>query len=111
MDAILEIAAERDLRLEDIGMNASAAPEIVRAKCDEVAAALVEGFMSRTIDWPKADAIANHIFDLMIQHCGGKVPDYAWDVYLAFDESEIGDRGDPHARLRISEVISKYVAT
>jgi hypothetical protein len=83
---------------------------MVRAKCDALAAALVRAYMAGAIDWPRAATIANHFFNLMVQHCGERVPDYAWDVYLAFDESEIDGRGDPYARSRIVEVIRKYGA-
>jgi hypothetical protein len=38
--------------------------------------------------WADADIAANNFYELMITRCGGTVPTYAWDVYLAFDTGE-----------------------
>src|SRR5690606_40063309 len=64
---------------------------------------LVTRYLLNDLSWEDADMAANNICLLMIKDCGGRVPDYAWDVYLAFDEGEIGDRGDSFTRERILE--------
>src|SRR5262245_44882007 len=98
MDGSLEIAAERMLTLEDVGLTAASTPEAVRAKCDLIAATLARSYLSGALNWAEADTRANNIYDLMISHCGSRVPDFAWNVFLAFDEGEVDDRGDSHTR-------------
>jgi hypothetical protein len=99
------------LTLEDIGLTTDSSPEVVRASCDEIARRLASLYEAGTLSWFAADAIANNIYELMILHCGDRVPDYAWDVFLAFDESEIDNRGDSFARARIAELNAKYGAS
>jgi hypothetical protein len=55
------------------------------------------------------DAAANHIFNLMIQHCGDRVPVYAWEVYLAFDVGECTALGgDAITRPLIEDIARKF---
>jgi hypothetical protein len=108
MDQVLKIAAERALELEDLGVESDASPATVRRACDRIARELVAQYESGAIDWEKADRVANNFHLLMVNHCGGRVPDYAWDVFLAFDESEIDGRRDPYVRARIIDVQRKY---
>jgi hypothetical protein len=44
----------------------------------------------------------------MISHCDGKVPEYAWDIFLAFDEGEVDRRGDAFTRERVITVQRTY---
>jgi hypothetical protein len=44
----------------------------------------------------------------MVQHCGDRVPDYAWEVYLAFDAGEChGPGGDAITRPFIEAIAHK----
>ena len=110
MDALLNIASNRMLTLEDVGLTPASGPQAVREHCDAIAGELVARYLARGVDWPQADQIANHLFELMIRHCGGRVPEYAWEVFLAFDEGEIDRRGDAHTRPRIEEIVSRHRA-
>ena len=108
VDRQFELALDRPLSLDDLELGASPSPESVKSFCDNFAERLVKRYLSSDISWQDADAVANHYFNLMIQHCGQHMPDYAWDVYLAFDEGEIDGRGDSFTRKRLSDVQSKY---
>jgi hypothetical protein len=103
-----ELALDRPLSLDDLGLGSSPDPEVVKAFCDAFAEHLVQQYFSNSITWQDADAVANHYYSLMIQHCGTRMPDYAWDVYLAFDEGEMDSRGDSFTRDRLNAVQGKY---
>jgi hypothetical protein len=107
-DRHFEIALDRPLTLDDLDLGSSPEADIVKSFCDAFAERLVQRYLSNGISWHDADAVANHYFSLMIQHCGKRMPDYAWEVYLAFDEGEIDGRGDSFTRQRLTEVQSKY---
>src|SRR5262245_17122228 len=107
MSSPLEIAAHRMLTLQDVGLPAAAAPESVRARCDLIAADLATQYLSGSLTWQDADDRANNLYDLMISHCGLQVPTFAWDIFLAFDEGEIDDRGDSYTRPRVTELMRK----
>ena len=103
-----KLALDRPLSLDDLDLGSSPAPEIVKSYCDAFAEHLTQKYLSNRVTWPEADAVANHYFNLMIQHCGKRMPDYAWEVYLAFDEGEIDGRGDSFTRERLKDIQSKY---
>jgi hypothetical protein len=103
-----EVALNRPLTLEDLELGSRPDPEIVKSYCDAFAEHLAQQYLSNEVTWQDADAIANNYYSLMIQHCGTRMPDYAWDVYLAFDEGEIDGRGDSFTRDRLNDVQSKY---
>ena len=104
MDRFIDLARDRPLSIADTDLGPSPDVDAVKSFCDAFAERVVERYLSREFSWQDADMIANHYFDLMIQHCGRRMPDYAWDVYLAFDEGEIDDRGDEFTRKRLIEV-------
>ena len=110
MNSSLEIAAQRMLTLQDVGLSAASAPNDVRERCNLIAADLAQRYLSGSLNWTDADTCANHIYDLMILHCGSQVPAFAWDIFLAFDEGEVDDRGDRHTRPRVTELLRKYGA-
>jgi hypothetical protein len=108
VDYHIATAVERQLILGDIGLTATDSPDVVRKFCDDFCRRLVVHYLSNDLSWEDADTAANNIYLLMIRDCGGRVPNYAWDVYLAFDEGEIGDRGDSFTRPRILEIEKEY---
>ena len=109
LDQCIDFALERPLWLDDLELGSDPPAEAVKAFCDAFAYRLVERYFAGELSWSDADAVANHYFNLMIQHCGTRMPDYAWDVYLAFDEGEFGDPGgDAFTRPRLMEIQSKY---
>jgi hypothetical protein len=110
VDASLEIAAHRMLTLDDVGLSATSAPDAVKGRCNAIAADLANQYLAGSLSWLDADTRANSIYDLMISHCGSQVPAFAWDVFLAFDEGEVDDRGDSHTRPRVTELVRKYDA-
>jgi hypothetical protein len=110
MDKHIAVAIERRLSLEDVGLS-SASPATVREFCDRFCQRLVARYLAEELSWSTADAAANGLYELMIRHCGSRVPDYAWEVYLAFDEGEIDDRADGFTRPRLLEIQSSYGIT
>jgi hypothetical protein len=108
VDRHIDLARERPITIDDVGLGANPQVESVRAFCDAFAQRLVDRYVAGDLSWPDADAVANHYYGLMIQHCGRQMPNYAWDVYLAFDEAEIDDRGDAFTRPRLAEIQRKY---
>jgi hypothetical protein len=70
---------------------------------------LVELYLSGSLTWEQAATAANHIYLLMVRECGDRVPDYAWDVYLAFDAGEcIAPGGDATTRPLIEQIVTRY---
>jgi hypothetical protein len=108
VDSYIDLAVERQLRLEDIGLGPDPGEASVKSFCDEFAQRLVQRYFSNDLSWEDADAAANHYYLLMIHHCGSKLPDYAWEVFIAFDEGEIDERGDGITRERLVEIQRKY---
>jgi hypothetical protein len=106
VDALLEIAAQRMLTLGDLGLSDSG-PEAVRAKCDLIATRLAERYLSGSLGWADADILVNNLYDLMFLHSGSRVPEFAWDIFLAFDEGEVDDRGDSYTHPRVTELMRK----
>jgi hypothetical protein len=108
IDPQIDIARERPLTIEDVGLGVAPQADSVKAFCDAFAERLVQRYVSKDLSWSDADTVANHYYNLMIRHCGIRMPDYAWDVYLAFDEGEVDDRGDSFTRGRLTEIQRKY---
>jgi hypothetical protein len=107
MDRLMILAKERMLTLEDIALT-GADSEKVKRFCDAFARKLVERYLAKELPWADGDAIANHYFQLMIEHCGREMPRYAWDVFLAFDEGEMEGRGDAFTQKRVLELQREY---
>ena len=103
-----EVALDRPLTLNDLELGSSPDPETVKSYCDAFAEHLAQRYLSNGVTWKIADVVANHYYSLMVQHCGRRMPDYAWEVYIAFDEGEIDGRGDSFTRERLSQIQSKY---
>lgn len=108
VDRQFELALDRALSLDDLDLGSNPDPDNVKEFCDAFAERLAQRYLSNGISWQDADAVANHYYTLMIQHCGERVPDYAWEVFIAFDEGEIDGRGDSFTRKCLTEVQSKY---
>lgn len=109
MNSLLATAIARPLKLADLDLGEASSPEDVRAFCDSFAYALVDRYLRGDLPWTDADIAANHIYELMIQHCGDRVPDYAWDVYLAFDVAECtSPGGDTITRPLIEDIARRY---
>jgi hypothetical protein len=104
----LTIAASRMLSLADVGLTEQSQPQQVRECCDQLALQLARQYLAGELTWVEADRIANHLYELMILHATEGVPEYAWDVFLAFDEGEIDDAGDAFTRPRVLSLQSKY---
>jgi len=108
MDSFIPTAIARPLQLPDLNLGDTVSPQEVRAFCDAFARRLVERCLTGGLTWADADLAANHIFELMVQHCGDRVPDYAWEVYLAFDAGECtAPGGDAITRPFIEEIAHK----
>jgi hypothetical protein len=88
LNHLIDLALARPLGALDLGLDDTATPAHVRSACDAFAGQLAEGYVSNRITWADADRAANNFYELMITRCGGTVPTYAWDVYLAFDTGE-----------------------
>jgi len=110
LGAWLEIAGKRMLTLEDVDLTTASGADAVRERCDLIAADVARRYLSGSLEWANADTCANHIYDLMILHCDSRPPTFAWDVFLAFDEGEIKNRGDGHTRPRVAEILRKHGA-
>ena len=109
VDALLKIAAQRMLTPEDLGLS-DCGPDAVRAKCNLIAELLAERYLSSSLTWADADTLANNLYDLMFLHSGSRVPAFAWDIFLAFDEGEVDDRGDGYTRPRVTELMRKHAS-
>jgi hypothetical protein len=108
VDTFISTAIARPLRLPDLNLGTTVAPQEVRAFCDAFARRLVEQYLTGALTWENADLAANNFFELMIQHCGDRVPDCAWDVYLAFDAGECTlPGGDAVTRPLVEEIARK----
>ncbi|HTR55620.1 MAG TPA: hypothetical protein VMJ10_33315 [Kofleriaceae bacterium] len=82
------------LTRSDVGLDDSP-PHAVRAFCDAYARRVAERYLAGDLSWTDGDVAINEIFALMTQECGNSTPDYAWDVYLAFDGGEWVQPGKP----------------
>ena len=108
MDAFISTAIARPLQVSDLNLGDTVSPRGVRAFCDSFARRLVERYLAGSLTWSDADIAANHIFELMIQSCGERMPGYAWDVYLAFDAGECtAPGGDATTRPLIEAIRQK----
>lgn len=96
------------LTLHDAGLTDAESRDTVRDWCDSYAGRLAERYLSGDVNWTHADYAANRLYDLMIRHSGGRVPDYAWDVYLAFDGGEIDGLWGQWTREKMRAVQRKF---
>ena len=88
MDTLISNAVERPLTVDDVEPQRSTLGCSLGNLCDAFARRVVERYLRGDLLWSDADAAMNHIFTLMTRHCGERVPDYGWSVYLAFDAGE-----------------------
>ncbi|MEJ1961166.1 MAG: hypothetical protein WDO56_06345 [Gammaproteobacteria bacterium] len=112
MNLLISAAIARPLQLADLNLTGTSPPQEVRAFCDSFARLLVQRYLTGDLSWSDADAAANHIFDLMVQHCGDRTPDLAWDVYLAFDAGECtAPGGDAVTRPLVEGILRKFAVS
>jgi len=95
IDEKINTALTRSLALDDVGLTT---PEAARAFCDEFARRVASRYLADELSWPDGDQVMNNIFPLMTMECGSVLPEFAWDVYLAFDAGEIAPGGDAVTR-------------
>jgi hypothetical protein len=65
--------------------------------CDAFAKEVAEGYLSGAITWSDGDVAMNALSGYFFIHTpkNESIPDYAFGVYLAFDEAEYVHPGDP----------------
>jgi hypothetical protein len=99
VDAFISMSIVRPLQVSDLNLGDTISPQEMRVFCDSFAHRLIERYLSGSITWSDADLAVNNIYVLMVQNCGDQVPEYAWEVYLAFDAGEcIAPGGDATTR-------------
>ena len=99
---MIDLSLARPLTVGDTGVTDVDDVESIRAFCDRFAARLIERYLAQGMSWESADLAINRVYDLMICHCGTKVPRFAWDVFLAFDGGECSNpKGDSFTRPHI----------
>lgn len=108
MKQILEIAIRRNLTLDDIPVERRRTECDVREFCNDLANYLSEQYLSGALDWQQADLVANNYFEIMIRHCGRLMPEYAWEVFLAFDDAEVDDQKDELTIPSLNEIRRKF---
>jgi hypothetical protein len=74
--------------MDDFALSDGAQPEAVRSACNHFAAYLAHLYLLGKLFWVDGDNVANNFFSIMIENCEGRVPDFAWDIYLGFDAGE-----------------------
>jgi hypothetical protein len=112
MDEVISTALGRPVEISDLALDGDKSPERIRIACDRIARLLVELYLSGGLTWAQADTAANHIFLLMVRDCGDRVPDYAWDVYLAFDAGECtAPGGDATTKPLIEQIVARYASS
>lgn len=105
MDAHIARAVERRLTIEDVGGGD------VGAFCDAFACRVVERYLAGDLPWPDGDMAMNNIFSLITRDAVSH-PDYAWQVYLAFDAGEyVAPGGDAVTRPMILALARPSVAS
>ena len=93
MDQYIATAMSRILTLTDIKEMAHEDVQSVRDFCDAFSKRVAVRYLQDDLSWEQGDAVMNHLFNLMISHSGNRVPDFAWEVYLAFDAGEYMEPG------------------
>ena len=68
MDSLIASAIARPFVLTDLNLGDIPSPQEVRAFCNSFAHVLVDQYLRGDLPWTDADAAANHIYELMIQH-------------------------------------------
>ena len=108
MDALLALAVDRQLKVADLGLADTASAEGIRSSCDNFAEILARAYLSGELPWSDADSAINHIYLFMVQHCGDRIPDLAWDIYMAFHAGEYPEPvGDPVTRPLVNEALQR----
>jgi hypothetical protein len=108
VDSHIALALERPLTLADTGLKADSSPDAIKDFCDDFARLLAARYLTTTLSWEEADLVANNYFLLMVNHCGQVMPQYAWDVFMAFDEGET--HGESFTRSKLLEIEARHGA-
>jgi hypothetical protein len=77
---------------------------------------IVEGYISRRFSWEDCDTAVNRLNPFVLTHSKERIPDYSWEVFLAFDAGEYHPNTpdltpDEVTRPIIDDIVKKYHAS
>lgn len=92
---LIQTASVRPISTTDLHSTASALHLSQNALCDAFAREVAEGYLSGKYSWQLGDIAMNHLFAFAHGNDPFELPDFAWRVYLAFDQGEYIRQGKP----------------
>ena len=108
MDAhdLLTAAADGSLNEAELDAIATASKSTVDELFDAIARQAAKCFLNGHCGWERGDAAMNHLFGLAYGPRDVGLTEFAWQVYLAFDEGEYIHPGEPRTRKLLESLMA-----
>ena len=94
MESLVAVGAEGLLSEPQLRTMADQRGITLHELCDAFAREAAHKFLSGALEWEKADAAMNHLYALAYGSGDFCLPEFAWSVFLAFDEGEYIHTGE-----------------
>src|SRR5436190_22241721 len=85
---LIHYASLKPISEEDLTQAASSVGMSLDEFCDTFARTVAQGYLRGEYTWQFGDDVMNRLHASSIESSHFKLPDFAWQVFLAFDESE-----------------------
>ncbi len=92
---IIETSSKRGLERDTVESFCMEETITLPAFCDRFARTVAHCYASNEREFEFCDGAINNLYAFMIASCIDTLPDYAFSVFLAFDEGEYHHRNDP----------------
>ena len=94
-DEIMQKAAEEPLVKSEVDAFCAQEAVSIDAFCDALARRITTDYAKGDLPFLFCDSVANHIFSFMIAFYQKPPPEFAYSVFLAFDQGEYRRAKDP----------------
>jgi hypothetical protein len=94
-DLIAKAASEQGIRPSDVLAAVSASDKPWKELFDEFARIVAERYCRGECSWEFGDLAMNSLWGHAVNHGGAEFPEFAFSVYIAFDEGEYVQRDGP----------------
>ena len=113
IDTLISVASDNSLRPSEIEQTAQELGCTIHELCDRFAKELAKRYLDEQIAWEPADAAINKLYAIAYGSADFGLGEFAWSVYLAFDEGEYihaGGDPEPDGEPRTRKILSSLIA-
>lgn len=116
IDDFLKRVSQSPLTVADLEQAAVELQIDEFALCDMIARDVGEGYLSGKYSWEFGDVTMSNLSAIRLRNCDRELSEFAWQVFVAFDEGEYKHPGtpeldgEPRTRLMLEAILGPRTA-